>query len=187
MESSSLWDRKWCHQLLPVDLGLDITSPASWPPHKAAPFMASTKADQKYTYHNTSTLCDTSFRTDSCFILSTKARQVRNATTFISERLTYIMLAISCSENVCARPCTYSYVRLERDSNTKIATYVMRRWRQFLEIDRNVIEKSWPEHNPRCIRLYDLLPIRSSRWRHFRRGWIYFLVLCLGNCRSTKL
>ena len=33
---------------------------------------------------------------------------VRNATTIISERPSYIMLAITCSENVCARPCAYT-------------------------------------------------------------------------------
>ena len=47
---------------------------------------------------------------------------VRNATTLISERPSYMLsLAVTCSENVYVRPW------LERNSNTKIAIWVMRR------------------------------------------------------------
>ena len=35
-------------------------------------------------------------------------------------------------------------------------------------ISWTVIEKSWPEHDPRWARLCNLLPTRSSWWRHFR-------------------
>ena len=56
--------------------------------------------------------------------------EMRNAMTLISERLLYIMLAITCSENVYARLCSYSYLRLECDNNKKMAIYVTRRRRQ---------------------------------------------------------
>ena len=39
---------------------------------------------------------------------------VRNATTLIPERQSYIMFAITCSENVYTRTCIYLYARLER-------------------------------------------------------------------------
>ena len=34
-------------------------------------------------------------------------------------------------------------------------------------IDWTIIEKSWPEHDPKFIRLSNLLPTRSSLWRLF--------------------
>ena len=51
--------------------------------------------------------------------------------TFITERLLSIMLAVTCSQNVYARPRIYLHVRLERDNNTNKAIYVMRRRWQF--------------------------------------------------------
>ena len=54
-------------------------------------------------------------------------RAVQNATTLIPERLSSVVLAVTCSENVYARPCIYSLMRLERDDNTTIAIYVIDR------------------------------------------------------------
>ena len=51
---------------------------------------------------------------------------VRNAMSFIPERLYCIMLSITCSENVYARLCIYLYVRYEHDNNMQIAICVMR-------------------------------------------------------------
>ena len=52
---------------------------------------------------------------------------VRNATSLIQQRLSYIMLAITCSENVRALPCIDSHGRIDRDNNTTPAIYVMHR------------------------------------------------------------
>ena len=44
--------------------------------------------------------------------------------------MSYVVLAIACSENIYARPCISSYVRLGHDNNTQIAIYVMHRRRK---------------------------------------------------------
>ena len=43
---------------------------------------------------------------------------VRNATPLIPQRLSSIILTITCSENVHARPCIESHGRVDRDNNT---------------------------------------------------------------------
>ena len=50
---------------------------------------------------------------------------VRNATSLIPQRLSYIVFAITCSENVHALQCIESHGRLDRDNNTIPAIYVM--------------------------------------------------------------
>ena len=54
---------------------------------------------------------------------------VRNATSLIPQRLSYIMLAITCSENVRALPCIESHWRIDRDNNTTPANHVTRKRR----------------------------------------------------------
>ena len=55
---------------------------------------------------------------------------VRNATSLIPQRLSYIILAITCSENVYAWPCIDSHGRVDRDNNTTPAIYAMHIWRE---------------------------------------------------------
>ena len=50
---------------------------------------------------------------------------VRNAMSLILQRLSHIMLAITCSENVPALPCIDSHLRRDRDNNTTPVIYVM--------------------------------------------------------------
>ena len=52
---------------------------------------------------------------------------VRNATSLIPQRLSSIILAITCSENVHASPCIDSHGRIDRDNNTTPTIYVMHR------------------------------------------------------------
>ena len=52
---------------------------------------------------------------------------VRNATSLIPQWLSYIMLAITFSENVRALPCINSHGRIDRNNNTTSAIYVMHR------------------------------------------------------------
>ena len=55
----------------------------------------------------------------------------RSRTTYkpwtLPERPSCITFGITCTENTFARPCIYSYVRIERDNNMKIAFYGMHR------------------------------------------------------------
>ena len=50
---------------------------------------------------------------------------VRNATSLIPQELSYIIHAITCSENVHALPCIDSHGRVDRDNNTTPVIYVM--------------------------------------------------------------
>ena len=52
---------------------------------------------------------------------------VRNATSLIPQRLSSIILAITCSENVHPWPCIDSRERVDRDNNTTPVIYVIHR------------------------------------------------------------
>ena len=53
--------------------------------------------------------------------------ELRNATSLIPQRLSYILLAITRSVNVRALPCIVSHWRIDRAYNTTPAVYVMHR------------------------------------------------------------
>ena len=79
----------------------------------------------------------------------------QNATTLIQCRPTASCLSmITCSKNVFARPCIFSYVQLEHDNNRKIAIYAMHRRRQV-----HLSPVSWTRKQ-KCLIAY-----KKRKWR----------------------